>query len=158
MSRASVRTAVCNYFKPGGPGAIPNLLAVREAKPRNWDPADFRADPAVMPSVAAAYVYIEGDSERRGASGMKQVDYTVGLVFLFRSRDTDSVGMINAFDALVDTIKDKIHADHNLGSPGVIWQAGETMLESGTDDTKYTPAESEMWGVVRFDVTEWINA
>lgn len=160
MSRASVREAVSDYLSAP---AVTGLQKVHSAKPRNWKPSDIVVD-ASTPSAAAGYLHIEGVVEQRVATGKKQLDYTVVLVYLFRSSQNDSVASMHDFDVLTDAIKAKLRTKTAYGqvlgltgSPE-IFNAAEKQLMDETDLPQESGGMSSVWSRLRFEVSEMINA
>lgn len=155
MSRATVRTAIREYFDGG---VVPGLLHVRPARPKGWPvPNDFRS--ATLKSLASGYVYIESVTEQREATGKKSLEYIAGLRLLYRSRKTDAEAAMDDFDTLIDAIKAHLRADPRLGTTdGSIFQAGEHVIEDLSDDSKDEALLQSVEAVVRFDVSEWLNA
>lgn len=154
MSRATVRAAVTAHLD----GQVTNLNAVHSAKPRSWKTTENRYD-GTQPSAAVGYVHIESVVDRRAATGKRFLEYTVGLVFLFKSRRTDSEQMMDEFDELVEAIKARLRLRPPLGvTDGTIFEAAEHLLEDLTDEPQKKASHVAMWGVIRFDVSEWINA
>lgn len=156
MSRATVRAAVTAHLD----GEVTNLNAVHRAKPRSWKTTENRYD-GTQPSSAVGYVHIESVLDRRAATGKRFLEYTVGLVFLFKSRRTDAEQMMDEFDDLVEAIKAQLRDTTSgpLGvSDGTIFEAAEHLLEDLTDEPQKKASHVAMWGVIRFDVSEWLNA
>lgn len=156
MSRATVRSAVKTHLH----GQVTNLNAVHKAKPRAWKTTENRYD-GTTPSSAVGYVHIESVADQRAATGKRHLEYTVALVFLFKSRRTDAELMMDEFDTLVEAIKARLR-DTSAGplgvSDGSIFEAAEHLLEDLTDEPQKKASHVSMWGVIRFDVSEWITA
>ncbi len=159
MSRQTIRLAVKQYFDAP---AIPGLVKVRTARPKNWpQPEDWRHE--TLLSTMGGYVYIENVVERRAATGKRYLEYTVGLQLIFRTRDTDAEAAMAAFDTMIDAIKARARVKPPGGgglgvSDGTIFQAAEKLLEDLSDDTQDDPLLQSVRAVVRFDVSEWITA
>lgn len=159
MSRATVRKAVRDWFDTPD---IPLLGTVRASKPSpTWPATDFSYTDGQ--SIGAAYVYIERVQESRvtmpAVTGWKRLDYDVALVILFRSTLKDTDAATDDLDLLIEQVKSRLRKDLRLGqAPNVIWQAGVTLVEDISDETKYSNQVNETWCAVRFDVTEMIPA
>jgi hypothetical protein len=157
MSRSTIRAAVASYFTTP---AIPNLT-IYTSEPR-IQPSPLPVDGSG--SGASAFVYIEREREYRRAlggaqGGKKEIVYEVGLVVTFRSNKSGDQAM-GDYDSVVENIKSRLRADRTLGAPGVVFQAGEsgTGIEIISDLPKKIGQLVEIWSVVRFTVSEWINS
>lgn len=158
MSRATVRTAVKAWLDAPN---VPLLNSVHRAKPRNWSAADFVFE-AGTPASAAAYVHIERNSDERAALGKRFLDYDVALVYEYRSRFTGPTSGEDGMDVL-DTFVENVKARLRLKVPGPlgggsIFQCAERLLEDEADLPQDEAVQQSVWGVVRFDVSEWITA
>ena len=157
MGRADVRAAVAAYLTDE---AVPNLIKVHPTKPRTWaQPSFLSADPSVK-STAAGFVYIVHVDEQREANGKKSLHYIVDLQLVFRTQYADPDDGIADFDTLIDGIKDRLRAKPPLGvDDGSIFEAAEHQLEDDSDLTRDTAAIAQtVRALVRFDVSEWLNA
>jgi hypothetical protein len=157
MSQATIRATVKARFDGDATLQAAGLLSVHSAKPRNWNPTEWRSD--TLKTTAVGYVWIEENEELRAATGKKYIRYIVALVFLVRSNDTTAEEMADGIDTITDAIKARVRLDSHLGvADTVVFAAGQQLLMSGIDDLQHEAAESETWGVVRFDVSEWLTA
>lgn len=161
MSRQQVRLAVAEWV---GQAAVPNLNQIFTAHPKR---INFQVNaPAGAMTRAAAVVFIADETESRVAiggayAGWKRIDYTVDFQIFCHSGEPLAEEAMNAFDVIVDGVKDKLRAGgHRLDQEGsVIWQAAEpdisvTYGEPATNEGGYT----EIWAAVRFTVTQMIQA
>jgi hypothetical protein len=163
MSRASVRDAVVNWFAPP---AVSGLNLVTRSKTKLVQGQQFFGATGVG-SGAVAFVYFERKREHRRAfggprSGWKRVVYTVGLVVLFRSNRERMEDAADDHDALMDAIEARLRSDRTLG--GTVFSAGEGAelgqddIETVSDLPKLVGQETHVWGVLRFEVAEWIQS
>lgn len=157
MSYATVRTACKTYLDAP---AVPGLLKVHRAKPRNWKANEIKFN-AVTPSSAAGFIHIEGAPELRVGTSKKHTIYTVALVLVFRTSRTDAEAAVDDFDTLIEAIKAKLRVKPpvlgGIADPA-IYDAAEGMLEVATDLPPDTALVGETWARVRFDVKEMITA
>lgn len=158
MSRATVRTAIVDYFAPGGTPWDTKVGKVFRAHPKQILAAENYAG-AGDASGSVAVVVLEREREVRRAlggatSGKKQVFYTCRLDLFFRSVKPDGDDAMDDYDAVVDAVKAKLRADRNLGSPTVVFQAGEDELSAEHGDPVLSNNVIHVWGTVRFVVSE----
>ena len=129
MGYVTIRAALVNYF-----GSIPQMQTVYKEAPWIINGGDFKLTPGTT-AAAVGFVHIDNSVEERitlpAYTGTKGVDYTVGLVFLYKYFRPTTIGggvspdaYVDGLDTLIDAIKTKIRADQNGGSPANIFQMG----------------------------------
>jgi hypothetical protein len=162
MSRQTVRSAVVNYFAPP---RVNGLNKVFSSMPKRIEGGWFRyGQPAGTPSGAVAIVQIVSESEERIAiggehDGKKWVHYDVQLELYQHSVRAHSEDAMADFDVLVDNVKDALRADRRLSDYPVIFEAGEKYLLGEYGEPKVLgDGSTEIWGAVRFEVSEVISA
>lgn len=158
MSRATVRSAVLNYFEPPTVAGLNKLFS---AHPKRIEGTWFRfGQPAGTESGAVGVVHIVGEYEERIAiggehSGKKWVHYTVELQVFLHSVHRHSEDAMNDFDAVIDGVKAALRADRRLDDYPVIFEAGEKALEGEYGEPRVLQdGSTEIWGAVRFEVSE----
>jgi hypothetical protein len=161
MSRATVRRAVSVYFEPP---TVPGLNKVFTSMPKRIEGTWFRyGQPAGTYSGAVAIVNIESEQEQRIAiggehSGWKRVSYTVALDLYQHSIQRLAEDAMTDFDALVDNVKAALRAERRLEDYPVIFEAGEKFLDGEYGEPKVlADGSTEIWGTVRFEVSEVIQ-
>lgn len=162
MSRATVRSAVLAYFAPP---RVNGLNKVFSSMPKRIEGHWFRyGQSAGTPSGAVGIVHIAGESEERIAiggetDGWKWVHYDVQLDLYQHSVHPLSEDAMTDFDTLVDAVKDALRADRRLSDYPVIFEAGEKYLLGEYGEPKVLgDGSTEVWGTVRFEVSEVIAA
>lgn len=166
MGYATVRAASAAYMTGN---VIPGLNVVHSAKPLAWPHDDWVWDPVATGRdwIANGFVHVERDVELRAATGKRFVDYDVALVLRFQTRRTGPTAGEDAqddYDALIDAVKARLRVKTagmgplGLADQSTLWQAAERLLEAEHDLPRDDPIDNETWGVVRFDVSEWITA
>jgi hypothetical protein len=150
---------------------VAGIGTVHRALPRTTPGTDFGLE-ANGGSGAVCWIHIDGERESRRAlggahSGIKQVDYQVGLVIEFRSVKADAEAAQDDFDTMIEALKERIRSDRQLGtvgSPSPIFLAGEGEqpgqpdLDVISDLPKLSNSEVWIKGVVRVAVTELVYA
>jgi hypothetical protein len=169
MSRKVVRENVANWIASA---QITTLNQVFTSFPKriNFQVNSFPG----QNSRAAAVVFIENEQENRIAiggvgdmaqggygKGWKRVDYGVALQVFHHSLERNSEDAMDAFDQLIDDIKNRLRAgQHTLGNdnPNEIWQAAEPNIDVqyGEPLTNEGGA-TETWAAIRFIVTQMIE-
>ena len=97
-------------------------------------------------------------------SGQKRIDYLVNLEIYFRSLLPGPEEVIEVFDGLIDAIKVRLRADRRAQQDeSIIWQMGEGGYGIQCDfmiaDNNQIGGEPiEHYGLMRFEVTQWITA
>lgn len=158
MSRATVRSAVVNYFAPP---RVMGLNKVFSAQPKRIEGNWFRyGQPAGTPSGAVGIVHIISENEERIAiggetSGKKWVHYEVEMQLFQHSIRQHSEDAMADFDALVDNFKEALRADRRLEDYPVVFEAGEKSLVGEYGEPRVlNDGSTEIWGAVRFEVSE----
>lgn len=158
MSRATVRSAVMNYFEPP---AVAGLNKLFSALPKRIEGTWFRyGQPAGTLSGCVGVVHIVTESEERIAiggehSGKKWVHYTVELQVYQHSLERHAEDAMANFDTVIDNIKAHLRADRRLDDYPVIFEAGEKYLDGEYGEPKVlADGSTEIWGAVRFEVSE----
>lgn len=158
MSRATVRSAVQTFFAPP---AVSGLNEVYTSFPKRIPGGDFRKGQASgTKSGAVGVVHIISEREERIAiggptSGKKWVHYTVELQVYCHSIETHAETAMAFFDSVIDGIKDHLRSDRWLNDYPVIFEAGERELAGYYGEPRVlNDGASEVWGAVRFEVSE----
>lgn len=158
MSRATVRAAVQAFFKPT---AVAGLNAVYTTFPKRIPGGDFRAgQPAGTRSGAVGVVHIITEREERIAiggakSGKKWVHYTVELQVYCHSIETHAEAAMDFFDSVIDGVKAHLRSDRWINDYPVVFEAGERELSGYYGEPRVlNDGASEIWGAVRFEVSE----
>lgn len=158
MSRATVRSAVATFFAPP---AVSGLNAIYTSFPKRIPGNDFRAGQAAgTKSGAVGVVHIISEREERIAiggatSGKKWVHYTVELQVYCHSIETHAETAMAFFDSVIDGVKAHLRSDRWLNDYPVIFEAGERELSGYYGEPRVlNDGASEVWGAVRFEVSE----
>lgn len=158
MSRQTVRSAVVDYFAPP---TVSGLNKVFPAAPKRIEGTAFRdGQPAGTESGAVGIVNLVSEWEERIAiggehSGKKWVHYTVELQIFLHSIRRLSEEAMQDFDEVIDGVKAALRADRRLDDWPVIFEAGEKVLEGEYGDPRVLQdGSTEIWGAVRFEVSE----
>ena len=114
----------------------------------------------------AAVVFIESEQETRLAiggahNGVKKVDYQVAIQLFHHSMELNAEDAMDDFDQVIDNLKDRLRSDHQFGDPSgvLVWQAAEPVITTSYGEPLSTNGTAtETWAVVRFDVTQMIQA
>jgi len=161
MSRASIRAAVAQFFTPT---AVTGMNTIYTSVPKRVPGGAFRAgQPAGTKSGAVGMVYIVSEREERIAiggptSGKKWVHYTVELQVYCHSIEPHAEAAMDFFDTVIDGVKAHLRSDRWLNDYPVIFEAGERELVGYYGEPKIlNDGASEIWGGVRFEVSEVIT-
>lgn len=177
MTYATVRQALVTYFAAQ---SITGLQHIYRDMPWYTEAAQWNITPG-RTWAAIAFIHLDDSDESRitttartptqpsNAVGFKQVHYriSVGLQFQYMiptelQGTDDADAWTDALDSLIDGIKTAIHADPNLGTPGVIFQAGQSNndMRVQSDLPVYDAPNSRIYSFhrVSFDLSEIINA
>lgn len=164
MSYDTVRTAMQAWLAPPN---VPGLNVVYAAQPPIAGGAQYGIDTFNLGngqgSGAFAFLHIFDTSETRIAiggatSGIKHVEYQVGVVFPFIAvNPTGDDSYIAAWDQVADGLKARIRAGRTLGQTGLtIWQAGEGVndLRIQSDLPVKDGSAVHIWSVLEVTVIE----
>lgn len=171
MSRRTVRAAIQTYLQGGLPGIV-GLQRVYRAMPWFVDGVIAFNHVANLGNGAYAFINLTRSDETRKAvpavQGIVSVHYDVTIVvcyqFLIPSAVIDPTitedEWVDACDDILQGIKNRIHADPNLGSPGTIFLAAQTprTLTINSDDPRLESGAVYSWHTIDFQVTEIIQA
>lgn len=162
MSRATVRAAVAAFFAPP---AVPGLNRVYTSMPKRVEGTNFRnMQPSGTYSGAVAIINIESESETRRSiggehSGWKRVSYTVALDIYTHSVHQLAEDAMADFDTVVDGVKAHLRSDRRLEDYPQIFEAGEIFLDGEYGEPRVLQdGSTEIWGTVRFEVSEFIQS
>jgi len=95
------------------------------------------------------------------ATGIKKVDYSVAIQLFHHSLENDAEDAMADFDRVIDNLKNRLRSDHQFGDKSgvLVWQAAEPVINTSYGEPMSTNGTAtETWAVVRFDVTQVINA
>lgn len=158
MSRATVRSAVATFFAPP---AVSGLNYVFTSFPKRITGDQFRnGQSAGTKSGAVGVVHIISEREERIAiggatSGKKWVHYTVEMQVYMHSVELLAEDAMADFDTVIDNVKAHLRSDRWLNDYPVIFEAGERELSGYYGEPKVlADGASEIWGAVRFEVSE----
>jgi hypothetical protein len=162
-NRGLARRALKDWLLAGN---IPHLDDVFIAHPLRLDFSRYSASEQYQ--CLMVIVFAE-EGELRFAlggehSGMKRIDYLVSLEIYFRSLFPDPDLAIEAFDELIDATKARLRADRRLAQDeDIVWQCGEGGYGIQCDfmipDNNQIGGEPiEHYGLMRFEITQWIVA
>lgn len=158
MSRATIRAAVATFFAPP---AVTGLNTIYTTFPKRVPGNQFRyGQPAGTKSGSVGIVHIINEREERIAiggptSGKKWVHYTVELQVYCHSIETHAEAAMDFFDTVIDGVKARLRSDRWLNDYPVIFEAGERELSGYYGEPKVlADGASEVWGAVRFEVSE----
>ena len=118
-----------------------------------------------------AVVFIESETETRiglggytsagTATGIKKVDYSIAIQLFHHSMENNAEDAMADFDNVIDNLKNRLREDHQFGDPSgvLVWQAAEPVINTSYGEPlSSNGTATETWAVVRFDVTQMINA
>lgn len=179
MSAASTADSVARYF--GGsydpvtrtyrsPQIYPQGIvvgAVRRARPKRLDAADYFLGRFGAPAGCQIYVRLFGGKEIRegfggSIAGMKRVAHDVALHCLIRSDSGYAEDLQDGMYSLLDAIRNYIHTDRTLGTGGI--ENNGIMVGEGTpigwtmSDVVSTAEKSEALLRITFTAIEFIQA
>lgn len=161
MSRSQVRSQLSSFLSGA---SITNLNQVWTSFPKQLN-YQLNAT-AGQKTRAQVVVYIEHENEYRIAlggatSGKKRIDYDIALQVFTHSMQSNSEDSMNDFDAIIDGIKDRLRSDHRFGDStgNLIWQGAEPQLSVDYSEPAMSDrGATEIWAVIRFQVTQIITA
>lgn len=162
-------------FKYYGTPTIPGLGAVRRGKPKDADAAQWYLGMAAgTESGSVMVVRISDGAEIRVAyagpvDGGKKVSHTAVLQVYVRSTARDAEDVEDFTRALLDAIRDRIHADRTCGSGGFEngtgFQVGEDVEGPGSNLIEWHMSEVEtsaglckQYLEISFTASEYIEA
>ena len=161
MSRATIRAAINSFFAPP---AVSGLNTLYAAQPKRIPGTDFRAgQSAGTKSGVVGIVNIMSSREERIAiggptSGQKWVHYQCELQLFCHSIETHSENAMAFFDTVVDNIKAKLRSDRYLSDYPAVFEAGERQLLGVYGEPRVlSDGATEIWGAIRFEVSEVIT-
>jgi hypothetical protein len=161
---AWVRQAIYDWFAPPNVAGL-NFIYLGTV-PRVENPSDYVKVGEASSAFGIATVANRHEHRKAfGAPGKKRIVYECGLLVICRSVEPLAEDAIRFHDALMDACVDRLHgstAGRTLG--GRVFSAGEG-AELGLDDVevqfdmpKLSKQLIEIWSVMRFAATEWIDA
>jgi hypothetical protein len=161
IGRKAVRTILAEFIAPP---AVDGINQVFTSFPKR---IDFNVN--ALPGQAnrcAAVIHIESENENRLAiggahSGIKRIDYSVAIQLFHHSLERNSEDAMNDLDNVIDNLKTVLRSDHQFGdSTGtLIWQGAEPVISASYGEPMSNDGSStETWAIVRFDVTQMIQA
>jgi len=159
--RTGVRATLYNWLNTG---SITNLNQIFTSFPKR---INYQVNSqAGQLSRAAVVIFIESEREKRIAiggatNGWKRVDYSIILQVYQHSLERNPEAAMASFDTLIDSIKNRLRADHNFGDTTgtLVWQGAEPEINTtyGEPATNEGGA-TETFAEIQFDVTEMIQA
>lgn len=165
MSRAKVRSAVSAYLQPP---TVAGLNVVLDTQPKDLGGLEFTSGKPGETSGAIAVVFIGQQTEQPrtwdGAGGGRETTYMAELRVFHRSTEPTAKAAMDAFDALIDAICQRLRSDPWLGlgqvgasAQGLISAAHEGLEVQFGDPELGNPDGGwiETWAVIRFPVLEW---
>lgn len=170
MSRRTIRQAVADYLN-AGLDAIPALQIVYKAMPP-WVGGAMAFNLAEGAGHGAfAFLHLADSDETRWAMpyvlASVGVHYNVQVAVCYvyeipsaQVTDTYPDDWSDGCDDILQGLKDRIHADPQLGAPGLVFQAAQTplTLRITSEDPKATAGRVYSWHVLEFQLTEAIVA
>ncbi len=173
MTRAFVRSTIAAFIDPLAYTGGPNVICTSTPKILSGERRTELLDPGVETNCAAV-IHIVGETEDRIGvggphAGKKQVTYDIVLQLYCHSTQLKGEDAMDDFDVIVDALKDRLRSDHTLGTdpsgsasqdgPTRIFQAAEPKIEGDYSDPVVTGKGAiELWGAVRFDVSQILNS
>ena len=159
--RTGVRATLYNWLETGN---ITNLNQIFTSFPKRIN-YQVNSQPGQL-SRAAVVIFIQSETETRLAiggatNGWKRVDYSVILQVYQHSLERNSETAMTAFDTLIDSIKERLRADHNFGDTtgNLVWQGAEPAINCTYGEPASTDGTAtETFAEIQFDVTEMIQA
>jgi len=173
MTRAFVRAAVTAFIDPQAYTGGPNVVIRARPKILTGDRRTELLDPGVETNCACVVHLISEREERIGIggahSGKKRITYDVVLQLYCHSVEQLAEDAMDSFDVIVDALKDRLRSDHTLGTdpsgsesqdgPLRIFQAAEDQINAEYEDPVLTgTGATEIWGYLRFDVSQILNS
>lgn len=180
MTAVSVANQLCTYF--GGAYdagthsyrtpqiTVPGLTmgAVRRAKPKRFDQADYFLGAPGTGLGCQIFIFIKPGSESRegfggATAGLKKVSHSVEMFGLIRSSAAYAEDVEDALHALQDAVRARFHADRTCGSGGIEaggFQIGETppWIRWHESEVESTAERTEALLPFSFEAHEYIIA
>lgn len=161
MSRKTVRDAVVSFFEPP---VVDGLNKVYSTFPKRIPGTDYRVGkPSGSKSGAVGVVNILSEREHRISfggehAGEKMVHYRVELQIYCHSVETHTEDAMIFFDSVIDGVKDRLRSERRLLAWPVIFEAGEEELIGFYGEPRVmNDGASQIWGGIRFDVSEVVR-
>ena len=91
----------------------------------------------------------------------KRIDYSVAIQLFHHSMERNSEDAMNDLDNVVDNLKTVLRSDHQFGDPSgnLVWQGAEPVISASYGEPMSNDGTStETWAIIRFDVTQMIQA
>lgn len=161
MGRKQVRSTLASFIQP------PNVDGINQVFTSFPKRINFQVNslPSQL-SRCAAVIHIESERENRLAiggahSGIKKVDYSIAIQLFHHSSERNSEDAMDDLDRIIDNLKDYLRSDHQFGDPTgtLIWQGAEPVITVDNGEPLSSDGTTtEIWAVVRFDVTQMIQA
>ena len=159
--RKQARNTIATFIQP------PNVNGINQVFTSFPKRIDFQVN--ALPSDVsrcAAVVFIESERENRLAiggatSGIKRVDYQIAIQLFHHSMQRNPVDAMDDFDNVIDNLKERLRSDHQFGDSSgyLVWQGAEPVITTSYGEPMSNNGNTtETWAVVRFDVTQMIQA
>jgi len=159
--RKDVRSTLATFIAPP---KVDGINQVFTSFPKRID-FQVNALPSQL-SRCAAVIHIESENENRLAiggahSGVKRIDYSVAIQLFHHSLERNSEDAMNNLDYVIDSLKAVLRSDHQFGDPSgnLVWQGAEPVINASYGEPMSNDGTStETWAIIRFDVTQMIQA
>ena len=159
--RKDVRSTLATFIAPP---KVDGINQVFTSFPKRID-FQVNALPSQL-SRCAAVIHIESENENRLAiggahSGIKRIDYSVAIQLFHHSMERNSEDAMNNLDYVIDSLKAVLRSDHQFGdtSGNLVWQGAEPVISVSYGEPMSNDGTStETWAIMRFDVTQMIQA
>ena len=161
VGRKEARSTLATFIAPPNVDGI-NQVFTSFPKRINFE---VNALPSQKNRCAAVIAIESSRSNRLGIggkySGIKRIDYTVAIQLFHHSMELNAEDAMADFDNVIDSLKNRLRSDHQFGDKSgvLVWQAAEPVINTSYGEPMSgTGTATETWAVVRFDVTQVINA
>ena len=161
VGRKVARATLASFIAPPNVDGI-NQVFTSFPKRINFE---INALPSQKNRCAAVIAIEASRSNRLGIggkySGIKRIDYTVAIQLFHHSLELNAEDAMADFDNVVDNLVARLRSDHNFGdeSGTLVWQAAEPVLSGEFGEPMSTNGTAtENWGIIRFDITQMIQA
>lgn len=159
--RAAVRATLANFIKQ------PNVVGINQVFTAFPKRINFQVN--ALPSQlsrCAAVIHIESERETRLAiggatNGIKRIDYGIAIQLFHHSTERDAENAMEDFDNVIENLKTKLRSDHQFGdsSGTLVWQAAEPVITvSYGEPMSANGTATEIWAVLKFDVTQMVQS